>query len=110
MQDKIIGIAVFLVVGILMVGLGGADTGWTGWVATAKGALTTPSTWAAAIVALAVARMAMGVYTGGGLNADDVKGAILLVLLSMMVGGTFPMDSWGAWLGTAWILTGGLRI
>lgn len=107
MQDKIIGIAVFLVVGILMVGFGSPDTDW---LATAKGALTTPKTWAAAIVALAVARMAMGVYTGGGLNADDVKGAILLVLLASMVGGTFPMDNWGAWLGTAWILTGGLRI
>ena len=104
MQDKIIGIAVFLVVGILMVGFGSPDTDW---LATAKDGLTNPATWAAAIVALAVARMAMGVYTGGGLNADDVKGAILLVLLASMVGGTFPMDYWGARLGTAWILTGG---
>ena len=90
MQDKIIGIAVFLVVGILMVGFGSPDTDW---LATAKDGLTNPATWAAAIVALAVARMAMGVYTGGGLHADDVKGAILLVLLASMVGGTFPMDN-----------------
>ena len=108
MQDKIVGIVVFLVVGTLMVGLrdaGGAEG--VAWADHLIGALSTADTWAAAIVALAVAGMAMGVYTNGGLSGANIKQTVLLLIVAMLVGGTMP-DAWG-WLGVAWLVTGGLR-
>jgi hypothetical protein len=111
MQDKIVGIVVFLVVGTLMVGLrdtGGADGG-VAWADHLIGSLSTAGTWAAAITAMAVAGMAMGVYTNGGLSGANIKQTVLLLIVASLVGGTFPADSWGAWLGTAWLVTGGLR-
>ncbi|MGB1397561.1 MAG: hypothetical protein ACPHP7_00340 [Planctomycetota bacterium] len=108
MQDKIIGIVIFLVVGILMVGVGamGTEAG-PDWGGIATGALGNADLWAKAIVALTVAGMAMGVYTNGGLSGGDVRGAVLMLILAAMVGGTFPWTSWGACLATAWIVTGG---
>ena len=108
MQDKIIGIVIFLVVGILMVGVGamGTEAG-PDWGGIATGALGNSALWAKAIVALTVAGMAMGVYTNGGLSGVDVRGAAMMLILASWIGGYFPIESWGAWLGTAWILTGG---
>ncbi len=105
MQDKIIGIIVFLVVGTLMTGLAaGAEADWG---AIAMGSISTAGTWATAITALAVASLAMGVYTNGGLSGADIKGTILLLIVAGMVGGAGP-DGW-EWLGVAWLVTGGLR-
>ena len=108
MQDKIIGIVIFLIVGILMAGIGqmGGETP-PEWGKIATGALADNGLWAAAIVALTVAGMAMGVYTNGGLSGVDFRGVVLMLIVASMVGGWFPIESWGAWLGTAWILTGG---
>ena len=74
---------------------------------TITDALSNNTVWATAIVALTVAGMAMGVYSNGGLSGVDVRGAFTMLILASMVGGTFPTESWGAWLATAWILTGG---
>jgi len=113
MQDKIVGIVVFLVVGSVMVGLrdaGGADGAMeTSWADHLIGSLSTAGTWAAAITAMAVAGMAMGVYTNGGLSGANIKQTVLLLIVASLVGNSFPVDSWGAWLGTAWLVTGGLR-
>ena len=107
MQDKAIGIAVFLVVGTVMTALAaGAEADWVG---TLIASVSTASTWATAITALAVGGMAMGVYTNGGLSGADIKQTVLLLIVAMLAGGTFPADSWGAWLGTAWLVTGGLK-
>jgi hypothetical protein len=106
MQDKAIGIVVFLLVGTVMTALTageGAD-----WGAIAMGSVSSAATWATAITALAVAGLAMGCYTNGGLSGADIKGTVLLLAVAMLVGGTFP-DAWGAWLALAWIVTGGLR-
>jgi hypothetical protein len=109
MQDKIIGIVVFLVVGVAITTVGG-EGGFSGdWMGNLTAALGSQAIWATAITALAVASLAMGVYTNGGLSGADVKGTILLLIVAAMVGGTFPVDSGGAWLGTAWLVTGGLR-
>jgi len=72
------------------------------------GSVSSAATWATAITALAVAGLAMGCYTNGGLSGADIKGTVLLLAVAMLVGGTFP-DAWGAWLALAWIVTGGLR-
>ena len=109
MQDKIVGIVVFLVVGTLMVGLrdsGGAEG--VNWADHLIGSLSTASTWAAAITAMAVAGMAMGVYTNGGLSGANIKQTVLLLIVAAIVGGTGP-SGW-EWLGVAWLVTGGLRI
>ena len=106
MQDKAIGIVVFLLVGTVMTALAageGAD-----WGAIAMGSVSTAGTWATAITALAVAGMAMGCYNNGGLSGADIKHTVLLLAVAGLVGGTFP-DAWGAWLALAWIITGGLR-
>ena len=105
MQDKIIGIVIFLAVGILMtvVGAGeGADA-----VGTAYGALANSDLWASAIVALTVAGIAMGVWSNGGLSGVDIRSAVLMLILAAMISGDFKWDSWGACLATAWIVTGG---
>jgi hypothetical protein len=110
MQDKIVGIVVFLVVGTLMVGLrdtGGADGG-VAWADHLIGSLSTAGTWAAAITAMAVAGMAMGVYTNGGLSGANIKQTVLLLIVAAIVGGTGP-SGW-EWLGVAWLVTGGLRV
>ena len=106
MQDKAIGIVVFLLVGTVMTGL--AAGGEADWGAIAMGSLSTAGTWATAITALAVAGMAMGTYNNGGLSGADIKQTVLLLAVAALVGGTFP-DAWGAWLALAWIITGGLR-
>ena len=108
MQDKIIGIVIFLIVGILMAGIGkmGGETG-PDWGAIATGALADNGLWAQAIIALTVAGMAMGVYTNGGLSGVDARGVITMLIMEAFVGGFFPYDQWAAWLATAWILTGG---
>lgn len=108
MQEKIIGIVIFLIVGILMAGIGdmGGETA-PEWGKIATGALANPGLWAKAIVALTVAGMAMGVYSNGGLSGVDIRGAAMMLILAAWIGNYFPWDSWGAWLGTAWILTGG---
>ena len=108
MQDKIIGIVIFLIVGILMTGIGamGTEAG-ADWAGIAKGALADNGLWASAIVALTVAGMAMNVYTNKGLSGVDAREVITMLILAAFVGGFFPVDSWAAWLATAWILTGG---
>jgi hypothetical protein len=117
MQDKAIGIGVFALVGVLMgfLAFQGVtnDAGVTSsydFIGGFKSALSDPGSWATVITALAVAGMAMGVYTNGGLSGANIKQTVLLLIVAMLVGGTFPVDSWGAWLGTAWLVTGGLRI
>ena len=110
MQDKIVGIVVFLVVGTLMVGLrdtGGADAG-VNWADHLIGSLSTAGTWAAAITAMAVAGMAMGVYSNGGLSGANIKQTVLLLIVASIVAGTGP-SGW-EWLGVAWLVTGGLRV
>ena len=62
MQDKAIGIVVFLLVGTVMTGLAAGEADWG---AIALGSLSTAGTWATAITALAVAGMAMGTYNNG---------------------------------------------
>ncbi|MBT6785409.1 MAG: hypothetical protein HN598_04590 [Planctomycetes bacterium] len=105
MQDKIVGIVVFLVVGTLMTGLAAGSE--ADWAAIAMGSVSSASTWATAITALAVAGMAMGVYTNGGLKGADIKGTILLLIVASIVGNSGP-TGW-EWLGVAWLVTGGLR-
>ena len=113
MQDKAIGIVVFLAVGAVITGLGSmGDEGGADWVGLLMGSLSggeNGSLWAASITILAVAGMAMGTYKNGGLSGVDVKHTVLLLALAGMVGGTFP-DSLGAYLALAWIITGGLRV
>jgi hypothetical protein len=112
MQDKAIGIAVFALVAVLMGFLafqGAADEGYD-FMGGIKQALSDPGSWATAITALAVAGMAMGVYTNGGLSGVNIKQTVLLLIVASLVGNTFPVDSWGAWLGTAWLVTGGIRV
>ncbi len=110
MQDKIIGIVVFLVVGVAITTVGG-EGGFSGdWMGNLTAALGSQAIWATAITALAVASMAMGVYTNGGLSGANIKQTVLLLIVASLVGGTFPADSWGAWLGTAWLVTGGVKI
>ena len=108
MQDKIIGIVIFLIVGILMSGISamGTEAG-ADWANIAKGALADNGLWAQAIIALTVAGMAMNVYTNKGLSGVDAREVITMLILAAFVGGFFPVDSWAAWLATAWILTGG---
>ena len=77
------------------------------WAAIAMGSVSSASTWATAITALAVAGMAMGVYTNGGLKGADIKGTILLLIVASIVGNSGP-TGW-EWLGVAWLVTGGLR-
>ena len=109
MQDKAIGIAVFVVVGVLMSFLAFSGEGSYDWGPGIQKALSDPGSWATAITALAVAGMAMGVYTNGGLSGANIKQTVLLLIVASLVGNSFPVDSWGAWLGTAWLVTGGLR-
>jgi hypothetical protein len=112
MQDKAIGIAVFALVAVLMGFLafqGAAGEGYD-FMAGIKNALSNPESWATVITALAVAGMAMGVYTNGGLSGANIKQTVLLLIVAMLVGNNFPVDSWGAWLGTAWLVTGGIRV
>jgi|APSaa5957512493_1039668.scaffolds.fasta_scaffold121759_1 hypothetical protein len=116
MQDKAIGIAVFLVVGTVMTALAaGAEADWVG---TLIASVSTASTWATAITALAVGGMAMGVYTNGGLSGANIKQTVLLLIVAMLVN-SFGTNAEGApnpaafdgweWLGVAWLVTGGLR-
>ena len=110
MQDKAIGIAVFALVGVLMGFLAHSGEAGYDFVGGIQAALSAKGTWATAITALAVAGMAMGVYTNGGLSGANIKQTVLLLIVASLVGGTFPVDSWGAWLGTAWLVTGGIKV
>lgn len=109
MQDKAIGIVVFALVGVLMGFLAHSGDAGYDFAGGIKGALSDSGTWATAITALAVAGMAMGVYTNGGLSGADIKTTVLLLVVAALVGGTFPWTSWGAALALAWLVTGGLR-
>jgi hypothetical protein len=121
MQDKAIGIAVFVVVGVLMSWLGGAGGAFELTV-SAKDALSNPATWATVITALAVAGMAMGVYTNGGLSGANIKQTVLLLIVAMLVhsfgshevaGETVrnasAFSDW-EWLAVAWLVIGGIRV
>ena len=110
MQDKGLGILVFVVVAVLLGFLGFSGEGSYDFMGGVKGALSDPGTWATVITALAVAAMAMGVWTNGGLSGVDIKQTVLLLVVAALVGGTFPGGDWGAALALAWILTGGLRV
>ena len=109
MQDKAIGIVVFAAVGVLMGALAHSGDASYDVVGGIKGALSDSSTWATAITALAVAGMAMGVYTNGGLSGADIKQTVMLLIVAALVAGTFPWSDWGAALALAWLVTGGLR-
>lgn len=109
MQDKAIGIAVFAFVGVLMGYLAFNGDASYDIVGGIKGALSNADTWATAITALAVAGMAMGVYTNGGLSGADIKQTVMLLIVAALVAGTFPWNEWGAALALAWLVTGGLR-
>jgi hypothetical protein len=119
MQDKAIGIAVFALVGVLMGFLAFSGEGSYEFVGGIKGALSDPGSWATAITALAVAGMAMGVYTNGGLSGANIKQTVLLLIVAMLVN-SFGTDAEGApnpaafdsweWLGVAWLVTGGVKI
>jgi hypothetical protein len=57
---------------------------------------------------MAVAGMAMGVYTNGGLSGANIKQTVLLLIVASLVAGAGP-SGW-EWLGVAWLVTGGLRV
>lgn len=117
MQDKAIGIAVFALVAVLMGFLafqGAAGEGYD-FMGGIKQALSDPGSWATAITALAVAGMAMGVYTNGGLSGANIKNTVLLLAVAGLVGGDIAWGGdgaagWGVWVGLAWLITGGIRV
>ncbi|HIA28608.1 MAG TPA: hypothetical protein EYN79_10955 [Planctomycetes bacterium] len=112
MQNKVIGVVVFLAIGVVLTGLmsgswadlnpftysgaeGSGDNFWTlcGMVLTALG----------------VGNLAMGLYSSGGVSSADAKSCALLVIVGMVVSGGYPLDNGWAALALAWILVGGLR-
>ena len=104
MQNKVIGVVVFLAVGVVINGLNsdpmsfGNPFGANFW-ATCGTILTT----------LGVANIAMSLYSTGGVSSADAKHCALLVIVGMVVSGGYPLDNGWAALALAWILVGGLR-